>query len=112
MKTIYKVLYPIGFETVEVGDTYEAQVPYTEVAPLVLKNEQSQFFDFPSSKWEEATTQDVSKQLKLLESLSTGIQKENAELKEKQINLDAQLTDAQIAIAEVFEIVAGGEANG
>ncbi|MGM0239491.1 hypothetical protein [Enterococcus sp. AZ103] len=113
MKTIYKVLYPIGFETVEVGDTYEPQVPYTEVTPLVLKKEQSQYFDFPSEKWEEAKTLDVSKQLNLLESLFTGNQKENEALKEKQLNMDAQLTDAQIAIAEVFEIVAaGGETNG
>lgn len=112
MKTIYKVLYPIGFETVEVGDTYEALVPYTEVKPLVLKNEQSQYFDFPSGKWEEATTQDVSKRLNLLESLSTGLQNENEVLKEKQLNMDAQLTDTQIAIVEVFELVAGGETNG
>ena len=67
MKTIYKVLYPVGFEAQEVNDTYSVVLPFVDEQPLEgLANEQSQFFNFEESKWEEAVTQDYSKKLSLL----------------------------------------------
>ena len=47
MKTIYKVLYPVGYEPQEVSDTYNVALPYVVEKPLEgLANEQSQFFNF------------------------------------------------------------------
>ena len=58
-------------------------------------------FDFASDRWVEDEA-----------AVNEMLLKENNKLKVKIENMDAQLTDAQIAIAEVFEIVAGGETNG
>lgn len=94
MKTVYKVLYPIGFETHEVEDAFPTTLPFIEVAPITFekkenetdeefsRRQQSQFFNFSENKWEEAVTQDYSKKLTLLENLSAGLQVDNAALKE------------------------------
>ena len=78
MKTIYKVLYPVGYEPQEVSDTYNVALPYVVEKPLEgLANEQSQFFNFSERKWEEAVTQDYSKKLNLLENLSAVLEADN-----------------------------------
>lgn len=83
MKTIFKVLYPIGYEIHEVEDDFPTALPFVEVAPLdSLKNQQSQFFNFSDGKWEEAVTQDYSKKIELLENISAGLQVDNKALKE------------------------------
>ena len=83
MKTIYKVLYPIGYEPHEVEEDFPTMIPFVEVKPLEgLKNDQSQFYNFADKKWEEAVTQDYSKKLQLLENISASIQVENQALKE------------------------------
>ena len=33
MKTIYKVLYPVGFEAQEVNDTYSVVLPFVDEQP-------------------------------------------------------------------------------
>ncbi|EMC2422723.1 hypothetical protein CUS47_08575 [Enterococcus faecalis] len=108
MKTIYKVLYPVGFEAQEVNDTYSVVLPFVDEQPLEgLANEQSQFFNFEESKWEEAVTQDYSKKLSLLENLSASLQVDNSALKQAneelatkaellaQINSKTMLTSLQ-----------------
>ena len=106
MKKIYKVLYPIGFEVHEVADDFPTMIPFVEVKPLEgLKNEQSQFYNFAERKWEEAVTQDYSKRLKLLETLAETVQKENEELKKAAEEQAIQMTDTQLAIAEVYEML-------
>lgn len=82
MKTIYKVLYPLGYEEHEVAEDFPVVLPFVSVVPLELENEQSQFFNFSENKWEEAVTQDFSKKLELLENLSAGLQVDNKALKE------------------------------
>lgn len=83
MKTIYKVLYPLGYEPHEVEEDFPTMIPFVEVKPLEgLKNDQSQFYNFAERKWEEAVTQDYSKKLQLLENISAAIQVENQALKE------------------------------
>ncbi|WP_314578661.1 hypothetical protein [Enterococcus gilvus] len=83
MKTIYKVLYPLGYEPHEVEEDFPTMIPFVEVKPLEgLKNDQSQFYNFAERKWEEAVTQDYSKKLQLLENISASIQVENQALKE------------------------------
>ena len=118
MKKVYKVLYPIGFEIHEVANDFPTAIPFVEVEPLNdLKVPQSQFFDFDANKWEEAVTQDYSKKLDLLENLHEGLKNDNAVLKEsnevltkKTESHDEQITETQMAVAEVFEMVIGGDA--
>ncbi|EPI5714693.1 hypothetical protein [Enterococcus faecalis] len=91
MKTIYKVLYPVGYEPQEVNDTYNVALPYVEEKPLEgLANEQSQFFNFSERKWEEAVTQDYSKKLNLLENLSAVLEADNTALKQANEKLTAK----------------------
>ncbi|HAP2789509.1 TPA: hypothetical protein ITR74_002715 [Enterococcus faecalis] len=91
MKTIYKVLYPVGYEPQEVSDTYNVALPYVVEKPLEgLANEQSQFFNFSERKWEEAVTQDYSKKLNLLENLSAVLEADNTALKQANEKLTAK----------------------
>lgn len=90
MKTIYKVLYPLGYEEHEVADDFPVLLPFVAVLPLELENPQSQFFNFTENKWEEAITQDYSKKLELLENLSAGLQVDNTALKESNAALTAK----------------------
>lgn len=90
MKTVYKVLYPLGFEGHQVEDSFPTTLPFVEVKPLELENMQSQFFNFIENKWEEAVTQDYSKKLELLENLSVGLQTDNTALKEANETLTAK----------------------
>ena len=124
MKTIYKVLYPVGFEAQEVNDTYSVVLPFVDEQPLEgLANEQSQFFNFEESKWEEAVTQDYSKKLNLLENLSAVLEADNTALiqaNEKlaakaeslaQINSKTMLTSLQNSkeIDAIKEQIGGAE---
>jgi hypothetical protein len=102
MKTIYKVLYPIGYEIHEVEDNFPTVLPFVEVVPISFdkkedetedefsRRQQSQFFNFTENKWEEAVTQDYSKKLELLENLSAGLQVDNTALKESNAALTAK----------------------
>lgn len=106
MKTIYKVLYPLGYEEHEVADDFPTTLPFVEIVPLdSLTEPQSQFFNFTEGKWEEAITQDYSKKLELLENLSTGLQADNERLAETVALQNTQLTDTQLALAEVYEML-------
>lgn len=91
MKTIYKVLYPLGYEAHEVKDDHPVTLPFVEVKPLEgLVNDQSQFFNFSEGKWEEAVTQDYSKKIELLENISAGLQVDNTALKESNAALTSK----------------------
>lgn len=99
MKTIYKVLYPMGFEEHEVADDFPTSIPFVEIEPIKnLENPQSQFFNFLKNCWEEVLTQNYAEKLELLENLSKG-------LKEKTEEQASQLTDTQLALAEVYEML-------
>lgn len=116
MKTIYKVLYPLGYESHEVEDNFPVVLPFIEVKPLVgLKNDQSQFYNFSEKKWEEAVTQDYSKKLELLENLSVGLQVANKALEESNealtkktesmAQLNAKLMLNDVAINKEIETI-------
>ncbi|MDT2635717.1 hypothetical protein P7D52_08130 [Enterococcus dongliensis] len=124
MKTIYKVLYPIGYEVHEVADDFPVLLPFVAVLPLELENPQSQFFNFAENKWEEAITQDYSEKLELLENLSAGLQVDNTALKESnaaltaktdsmaQLNAKLMLNDVAInREIETLKTQIGGAAN-
>ena len=118
MKTLYKVIYPLGYEAHEVADDHPVTLPFVDIAPLVLKrhdsegkeieaDQQSQFFNFSEHKWEEAVTQDYSKKLELIENLHAGLEASNNKLTKKTAEQDIQITDAQVALTELFEMVVG-----
>lgn len=129
MKTIYKVLYPIGYEIHEVEADFPTALPFVEVPPILFekkedetdeafgRRQQSQFFNFTENKWEEVVTQDFSKKLELLEEIHRKteqqleqVQEENQGLKESNDSLNNQITDLQIAMTEIYE--SGGVQNG
>lgn len=114
MKTIYEVIYPIGYVKHEVANDFPTAIPFVEVKPLEI--EQDQYFDFSTNKWKEAATQDNSKKLELIENLHESLKTDNAALKEssevlKQELAETQLdvTNTQIGLAEVYEIALGGK---
>ncbi|EMF0407838.1 hypothetical protein [Enterococcus durans] len=109
MKTIYKVLYPIGYEEHEVEDNFPTALPFVEVPPILFekkedetdeafgRRQQSQFFNFTENKWEEAVTQNYSKKLELLENLSIGLQVDNTALKKS----NEELTEKADSMAQL-----------
>ncbi|MGH1648952.1 hypothetical protein ABE945_14360 [Enterococcus gilvus] len=106
MKKIYKVLYPIGFEVHEVANDFPTSIPFVEVEPIQnLEKPQSQFFNFSKNQWEEVITPDYSQKLELLETLTEAVQRENEELKKAAEEQAIQMTDTQLAIAEVYEML-------
>ncbi|ENZ5542420.1 hypothetical protein ACGWJW_001743 [Enterococcus hirae] len=110
MKTMYEYLYPVGCKVWEnMPDDFPEGVPYTSVPPLPDVPLDRQFWNPRERKWEEVITQDVSKQLALLEEIATGIKKENQTLKTTVDENTQQLTDTQMALADVYEIIEGGK---
>lgn len=106
MKTIYKVLYPVGYEEHEVADDFPTSIPFVEDVPIQnLKDPQSQFYNFSKNKWEEVVTQNYSEQIEMLEVLTEAVQRENEELKKAAEEQAIQMTDTQLAIAEVYEML-------
>ncbi|HII4259064.1 TPA: hypothetical protein ACY4LR_003016 [Enterococcus faecium] len=109
MKTLYKVLYPLGYEEHEVEDNFPTGLPFVEVPPILFekkedetdeafgRRQQSQFFNFTENKWEEAVTQDYSKKLELLENLSIGLQVDNTALKKS----NEELTEKADSMAQL-----------
>ncbi|WP_270693096.1 hypothetical protein [Enterococcus malodoratus] len=106
MKTIYKVLYPVGYEEHEVSDDFPTVLPFVEEVPIQnLENPQSQFFNFSKNRWEETVTPNYAEKLELIETLTETVQKENEFLKEKAEEQAIQMTDTQLALAEVYEML-------
>ncbi|EOH79668.1 hypothetical protein [Enterococcus malodoratus] len=106
MKTIYKVLYPVGYEEHEVADDFPTSIPFVEDVPIQnLENPQSQFFNFSKNRWQEVVTQNYAEKLELIETLTQAVQEENEVLKVKAEEQAAQMTDTQLALAEVYEML-------
>lgn len=106
MKTIYEVLYPVGYKEHEVPENFPTSIPFVEIEPIQnLENPQSQFFNFSKNVWEEVVTQNFGEKLELIETLNQAIQKQNEELKIKAEEHETQLTDTQLALAEVYEML-------
>ena len=107
---MYEYLYPVGCKVWEnMPDDFPEGVPYTLVPPLPDVPLDRQFWNPRERKWEEVITQDVSKQLALLEEIATGIKEENQTLKATIEDNTQQLTDTQMALVDVYEIIEGGK---
>ena len=109
MKKIYESLYPVGYKDTLVSDDFKTMVPYTEIEPLELDNPQSQYFDYGENQWKEALTQDVSAKLNLLEKLNQAANNEIEKLVDKVEKQTEETLNTQLAIAEIYETISGGE---
>lgn len=98
MKTIYEILYPFGCRTTEVAEDFETKFPYTEVAPDPNRELMLQFFDVKMSSWRPVEFMASGEKITLLESFYT---KATSDVS----TLDQQLTDTQLALAEVYEML-------
>lgn len=90
------------------ANDFTTQVPYTDVKPLKIDNDQSQFYDWSEKVWKEAVTQDISDKLDLLEKLNEGAKVKIEELDNKVAKQEQETLDTQQAIAEVYEQILGG----
>lgn len=109
MKKIYESLYPVGYSEVKVSDDFVTTVPYTEVKPLTSENPQSQYFSFAENQWKDAVTQDVSEKLNLLETLNQAASSKIVELSDKVEKQEEETLHTQLAVAEIYEAINGGE---
>ncbi|OJG55000.1 hypothetical protein RV07_GL000567 [Enterococcus malodoratus] len=88
------------------SDDFPTVLPFVEEVPIQnLENPQSQFFNFSKNRWEETVTPNYAEKLELIETLTETVQKENEFLKEKAEVQENQLTDTQLALAEVYEML-------
>ena len=105
MKTIYEILYPFGCKEVEVEQDYVTQFPYTEVVPDSNRDLMLQFFDVKMNAWRPVEYMASGEKLALLESFYT-------KATDDVTTLDQQLTDTQLALAEVYEMLLPADNEG
>lgn len=112
MKIIYEILYPFGAKEVQVEDDFETKFPHTEVAPDPNRELMLQFWDVKLSVWRPVEFMAGSEKIALLENFYSKAMKDvsdlteqNEELSNKIDTQDIQLTDTQIALAEVYEML-------
>lgn len=112
MKTIYEILYPFGCKTTEVAEDFETKFPYTEIAPDANRDLMLQFFDIKLNTWRPVEFMAGADKLALLESLYTKskedvdeLSAQNDALNIKIASQESQLTDTQLALAEVYEML-------
>lgn len=98
MKTIYEILYPFGCRKTEVAEDFETKFPYTEVAPDPDRDLMLQFFDVKMNIWRPVEFMAGAEKISLLENFYTKAKQDNEVLND-------QLTDTQLALAEVYEML-------
>ncbi len=98
MKKVYEILYPFGCKEVEVEEAYETKFPYTEVVPDPNRELMLQFFDVKMSAWRPVEFMASGEKIALLENFYT---KATSDVS----TLDQQLTDTQLALSEVYEML-------
>lgn len=88
------------------------QVPYTDVPPLKEIKLEDQFYIPSEHRWKEIMNQLDREALDNLNALYTAVGIENAQLQaanvqltEKQATQENQLTEAQLALAEMYEMI-------
>ncbi|MGO3611229.1 MAG: hypothetical protein ACTIOL_15955 [Enterococcus sp.] len=110
MKTIYEILYPFGCKTVEVAKDFETKFPYTEVAPDQSRDLMLQFFDVKSNVWKPVEYMANTEKISLLENFYTKATADVKTLTKQNEVLNDQLTDTQLALAEVYEMLVPADA--
>lgn len=112
MKTIYEVLYPFGAKAVEVEESFEVQFPFTDIKPDENRDLMLQFFDIKLDVWRPVEYLAGAEKLNLLENFYTKatndvdvLTEDNTNLKVALTQQEEQLTDTQLALAEVYELL-------
>lgn len=104
MKIAYKPLKPFGFEQIIVEDSEKIPVGCTEIEPPVPSWKPK--FDFKNNRWIEMAT-DEEKKGSAVDDVTEleKLKRENEELKKAAEEQAIQMTDTQLAIAEVYEML-------
>ncbi|STP39315.1 hypothetical protein [Enterococcus durans] len=104
MKAAYRPIEPYGFEQIIIDDHENIPEGCTEIVPPVPNWKPK--FDFEKNQWSELATEEEKKgsavdDVTELEKLK----RENEELKKAAEEQVIQMTDTQLAIAEVYEML-------
>ncbi len=104
MKAAYRPIEPYGFEQIIIDDHENIPEGCTEIVPPVPNWKPK--FDFEKNQWRELATEEEKKgsavdDVTELEKLK----RENEELKKAAEEQVIQMTDTQLAIAEVYEML-------
>lgn len=105
MKTIYEILYPFGCKTTEVAEDFETKFPYTEVSPDTNRDFMLQFWDPKRTIWRPIEYMANEEKICLLEEFYRKATNDVQDLSEKNESVNDQLTDTQLALAEVYEML-------
>lgn len=100
MKIVYKPLSPYGFEQVITEEDIEVPVGHTDIEPPTPN--WKPLFNWEANEWIELATEE-EKQGKAVDDVT-----ELDQLKKENEELQKQITDTQIALAEVYEMMLGG----
>lgn len=110
MKTIYEILHPFGCKTTEVAEDFETKFPYTEVEPDANRDLMLQFFDVKLNVWRPVEYMASTEKISLLENFYTKATADVKTLTKQNEVLNDQLTDTQLALAEVYEMLVPDDA--
>lgn len=105
MKTIYEILYPFGCKKTEVTEEFETRFPYTEVSPDTNRDFMLQFWDPKRTIWRPIEYMANEEKICLLEEFYRKATNDVQDLSEKNESVNDQLTDTQLALAEVYEML-------
>lgn len=112
MKIIYEILYPFGAKRTEVEEAYVTKFPYTEIEPDTNRDLMLQFFDVKTKVWRPVEYMAGVEKISLLENFYSkamedvsDLTEQNEELSNKVASQDTQLTETQLALAEVYEML-------
>lgn len=90
-----------GGKELEVSDDFPIQVPFTDVPPIEEIEIANQFFVPTENRWQELENSVLSEQVDNLQVLYKHLEK-NVKRQEEQ------LTETQLALPEVYELILGG----
>ncbi|MGM0293133.1 hypothetical protein [Enterococcus sp. AZ062] len=89
-----------GGKELEVSDDFPIQVPFTDVPPIEEIALANQFFVPTENRWQELENSVLSEQVDNLQVLYKHLEK-NVKRQEEQ------LTETQLALTEVYELILG-----
>ncbi len=107
MKTIWQYGRTGGKE-LQVSDDFPMQVPFTSVSPLEGIKLDDQFFIPSEKRWKEIINGLDREKLDNLDSLFAVLEKQNSALESQTDSHATQITEAQLALTEIYEGMIGG----
>lgn len=105
VKRVWKYGRTGGTYVGEWDEGVDVQTPFTDVPPVEEITLDDQFFIPSENRWKELVNQLDREALDNLNTLYTVIESKNNNLVEKQEAQESQLTETQMALAEVYEML-------